>query len=237
MKEPINFEDFDQLQIRALLIEDDVMMTRMTESILVKVGFTVVTVGSGSDAIAAMTRSPFHLVIVDLHLPDMEGSTLIKVLRGTAYGPAANIVAVTGSDDHVELASAFSAGADDIYQKSIGMHVLGGKLESLANKFKLMVRNEMRIGALESQVQINADQILDMGSKIDRQSRVTIEKLTKIGEDTAEMREVVTAWNQTKTMVTGIKTTASFIKATWWVWAPIGGFLIWLKTGLWTWPK
>ena len=65
---------------RVLVVEDDEIMRRETVRIVGNGNVTVTEVGTGEEAIAELRGEPFHLVVMDLGLPDMQGLDLLKRL-------------------------------------------------------------------------------------------------------------------------------------------------------------
>jgi PAS domain S-box-containing protein len=65
---------------RVLVVEDDEIMRRETVRIVGNGNVTVTEVGTGEAAITELRGEPFHLVVMDLGLPDMQGLELLKRL-------------------------------------------------------------------------------------------------------------------------------------------------------------
>lgn len=91
--------------VRVLII-DDHQGTRETFSLLLRVhGFQAVTAENGRAGIAFAIAAPFDVILVDLHLPDMRGTDVVRELK--EHGVSAPIVVVTAFP---ELESSFDAG-------------------------------------------------------------------------------------------------------------------------------
>lgn len=81
---------------RLLIVEDDRSQLRTLVSIMEREGFEVVGVSSGAEAMQVVVRERFAVVVVDLRLPDIEGTQLLKkilnvdsrirVIINTAFG-------------------------------------------------------------------------------------------------------------------------------------------------------
>jgi len=106
---------------RLLVVDDDRQLARALRITLAARGYEVVTAADGATALAAASRTPPDLVILDLGLPDMDGVAVIEGLRG--WSPAPVIVL---SARHAEPAkvAALDAGADDFVTKPFGMDEL-----------------------------------------------------------------------------------------------------------------
>lgn len=64
-----------------LVIDDDIAMTKLLKTLLELDGFTVDTAPRASDAVRVATANRPDLFLLDYHLPDMEGTDLVRVLR------------------------------------------------------------------------------------------------------------------------------------------------------------
>ncbi len=63
--------------IRVIIIDDEKMITKMLKGYLEDHGFSVKTAHTGEEGLALVAREPFDAAIIDLRLPDMEGSEVI----------------------------------------------------------------------------------------------------------------------------------------------------------------
>lgn len=68
---------------KLLLVEDDVIVARLATRGLARIGYDVVHVETGRDAIARLTSETEHFAValIDLGLPDMEGTQVVTWLR------------------------------------------------------------------------------------------------------------------------------------------------------------
>jgi two-component system KDP operon response regulator KdpE len=102
----------------ALLVEDEPQIRRFVRTALEAEGWTVhETETMKQGLIDAGTRKP-DLLIVDLGLPDGNGVTLIRELRGWSSLPVIVLSARAGENDKIE---ALDAGADDYLTKPFGV--------------------------------------------------------------------------------------------------------------------
>ncbi|HTS85019.1 MAG TPA: two-component system response regulator KdpE [Usitatibacter sp.] len=102
----------------ALLVEDEPQIRRFVRTALEAEGWVVHETGTlRQGLIDAGTRKP-DLVILDLGLPDGDGSTFIRELRSWSAMPVIVLSARTGESDKIE---ALDAGADDYLTKPFGV--------------------------------------------------------------------------------------------------------------------
>jgi DNA-binding response OmpR family regulator len=99
---------------RALIAEDNALIARALETVLRNLGFEVTVVADGEAARQLMFVEPPDLLIADLGLPSVGGSSLIRWLK--AMSPDATVVAISGFDESAR-AMAMAAGADAFLAK------------------------------------------------------------------------------------------------------------------------
>ncbi len=115
------------MKTRILLVEDDLTLREVLKQSLELEGFSVDSHSTLAGAKAAWAyhlntpRSPSNLsiVIVDLGLPDGDGSTLIRLVRSQSKLP---VLVISAREDDVSKINLLDAGADDYLVKpfSIG---------------------------------------------------------------------------------------------------------------------
>jgi DNA-binding response OmpR family regulator len=96
-------------QMRAVLVvEDDWAVADFIAEVLRDEGYSVRTAGSGAQARAALSIEPPDLVLCDLRLPDIAGSTLLAELRRDGHADISMVMMTADS----ERARAISAQGD-----------------------------------------------------------------------------------------------------------------------------
>ena len=112
---------------RVLVVEDEPGLLRALAINLRARKYAVDAAASGAEALEAASRHPPALVILDLGLPDMDGTEVIAGLRGWSEAPIIVLSARAGQDDKV---LALDAGADDYVTKPFGMDELLARLRA-----------------------------------------------------------------------------------------------------------
>lgn len=101
----------------AIVIEDEPQIRRFVRGALEAEGWVVHEAGTLRDGLAAAgTRQP-DLLVLDLGLPDGDGVTLIRDVRGWSAVP---IIVLSARTDEAEKIAALDAGADDFLTKPFG---------------------------------------------------------------------------------------------------------------------
>ncbi|MCH6258037.1 response regulator [Puniceicoccaceae bacterium K14] len=123
-------QDFD-LQLskeeakRILLVEDSVVNQKLTTIMLEKLGLEVSVAENGEKAIQAFQEQPYHLVLMDIQMPVMDGVTATKALR-ESYGPEEKVVIIalsaTASDEMKETFQ--KTGFNEVLTKPVDPEIL-----------------------------------------------------------------------------------------------------------------
>jgi DNA-binding response OmpR family regulator len=100
---------------RILVVDDDVNILRVFKSILEKEGYVVETAETGKDALKKIKRGRFNVWLVDVKLPDMDGTDLLLKNAGS---DAVKII-ITGFSSEEVGKRAADYGADDFLVKPV----------------------------------------------------------------------------------------------------------------------
>lgn len=115
---------------RVLVVDDDPAIQAGLAIVLRKVGYTVQTVGTGTDALAAVDGDPPDMVILDISLPDLDGRDVLSRWRSQARTRALPILALTGVGD-VEPDQVLALGASEFLTKPVSPGVLADTVGTL----------------------------------------------------------------------------------------------------------
>ncbi|MCW4005802.1 MAG: response regulator [Candidatus Bathyarchaeota archaeon] len=100
---------------RILVIDDDENIRKVVLAILKDNGYEVDTADSGSQAIAKTEKNSYDLMLVDIRLPDMEGTELLSKVHDTT--PKIRKIMVTGYPTLQNAVTAVNKGADAYVMK------------------------------------------------------------------------------------------------------------------------
>lgn len=81
---------------RALIVEDDSKTREALRSIIESEGFAVETTDNGEDAIECLSASRYSLVILDIVLPRLSGTSVMEHLQSTDPDVLKNVIVVSG---------------------------------------------------------------------------------------------------------------------------------------------
>jgi two-component system, OmpR family, KDP operon response regulator KdpE len=112
---------------RVLVVEDEPALLRALQINLRARGYEVTTSSAGQTALAEAARRPPDAVLLDLGLPDVDGTEVIRELRTWSTAPVIVLSGRAGSGDKI---GALDAGADDYVTKPFSMEELLARLRA-----------------------------------------------------------------------------------------------------------
>jgi two-component system KDP operon response regulator KdpE len=114
-----------------LVVDDEPQLLRALQINLRAEGYAVAVAANGTDALHQAASKPPDVLVLDLGLPDMDGSEVIRGIRGWSDMPIVVLSARHGSADKVE---ALDAGADDYVTKPFGLDELLARLRAVERR-------------------------------------------------------------------------------------------------------
>jgi DNA-binding response OmpR family regulator len=115
------------MRSRVLLVDDDRDILRVFAIGLRRAGFNVETAETGEGALAAAAASEPDVVVLDLVLPDRNGTDVCHELRARSDTP---VLMLTAVDEEPQRRAAFEAGAAACLRKPIGLSDLLARLRN-----------------------------------------------------------------------------------------------------------
>ena len=138
-------------QTRILLAEDNIVNQKVAVRMLQKLGYQVDVVGNGKEAVEAVSRTAYDLVLMDCHMPEMDGLEAVKKIRkaerekvtgqiheqeedgsetpdssqSTPHHPPLPIIALTANALSEDRGNCLEAGMDDFLTKPTRIEELG----------------------------------------------------------------------------------------------------------------
>ena len=116
---------------KVLVIDDEPSILRALRINLTARNYDVSTASDGASGLAAVSRDRPDVLILDLGLPDMDGTDVIHGVRGWTSTPI--IVLSVWGQEHQKVA-ALDAGADDYVTKPFGMDELLARLRAAVRR-------------------------------------------------------------------------------------------------------
>ena len=116
---------------RVLVIDDEAPILRALRINLTARKYEVAVATDGASGLAAMARERPDVLILDLGLPDMDGTEVIKGVRGWTSTP---IIVLSAWGQESAKVAALDAGADDYVTKPFGMDELLARLRAAVRR-------------------------------------------------------------------------------------------------------
>lgn len=111
-------------KVKILLVEDNYMNQVLVTEILTLNGYDIVDAKTGTDAIKVFNEERPALVLMDLHLPGMDGVTATRIIKADSANKDIPILALTASSMEGEEDSILNKGFDGFVSKPIEVQKL-----------------------------------------------------------------------------------------------------------------
>lgn len=132
--------------MRILLVEDDPLLTSGLLLALQRANYAVEHVADGKSAVRALADNTFDMAILDLGLPLMDGTDVLRTIRGTGNGlPVLILSARDGTEDRI---LGLDLGADDYLVKPFELGELLARIRVLERRRSGITVNRLQVGAL-----------------------------------------------------------------------------------------
>ncbi len=128
-----------------LVVDDEPQILRALQTNLRGAGYDVTTAATGEDALAAAAARPPDAVILDLVLPDVNGTEVCRELRRWSTAP---ILVLSAVGDEQEKVTALDAGADDYVTKPFGIDELLARLRAVLRRASPSTEPVLEVGDL-----------------------------------------------------------------------------------------
>src|SRR5262249_2375510 len=128
---------------RVLVVDDEPQILRALVVNMRARGYDVHTARDGAGALKVAGQYPPDLVILDLGLPDMEGTEVIAGLRGWTTAP---IIVLTGRTEQIQKIAALDAGADDYVTKPFGIEELFARMRAVSRRVTAQHAPSVQLG-------------------------------------------------------------------------------------------
>jgi DNA-binding response OmpR family regulator len=114
-----------------LVVEDDPAIRSAVQRAMADRGHAVAVASTGMAGLETLLQGGPDVVLLDLGLPDIDGMTLISMIRAASDVP---IVVVTARDDDASIVQALDAGADDYVVKPFGADQVSARVRAVLRR-------------------------------------------------------------------------------------------------------
>ncbi len=139
--------------MRVLVVEDDEGISAGLVAHLGRLGDAVDVAATLAAGWAALTAEPFDLVLLDLGMPDGQGSGLLRRLRGASAGrlpdPLTPVLIMTARDEVSDRIACLDLGADDYLTKPFDPDELAARMRALRRRMAGRAQTLITYGDLQ----------------------------------------------------------------------------------------
>ena len=114
-----------------LIVDDDADLSFIISEMLESYGYKVTTTESGESAFNLLSKHTYHLILLDINLPDTTGLELCRELRRVSQVPVIFASARTSESDRI---TGFDIGGDDYLPKPYSMKELLSRVNALIRR-------------------------------------------------------------------------------------------------------
>ncbi|WP_234446979.1 EAL domain-containing response regulator [Luteimonas sp. MC1572] len=125
---------------RVLVVEDDLSQGLFAESVLGGAGMEAAVVSVATEVMASLESFRPDLVLMDLHMPGMDGVELTNLIRGHDVHGHVPIVFLTGDPDPERQFEVLEVGADDFLTKPVRPRHLIAAVQSRVRRARMLAR-------------------------------------------------------------------------------------------------
>ncbi|MGC3982842.1 MAG: response regulator transcription factor [Steroidobacteraceae bacterium] len=132
-----------QLGLEVLIAEDDLDLLGVIGMTLHNAGFSVTKVNNGADALEALAKQVFALVILDINMPQVNGLQVCTTLRARSSVP---VMMLSARDQESDLLNALDAGADAYMLKPFSPRAMVARINALLRRRSFNELNVLQVG-------------------------------------------------------------------------------------------
>ena len=182
-----------------MLVEDDRNITLALTRALTDAGHVVRPVGQAGEALKILTEERPDLVILDLGLPDIDGTDALRMMRSVSDVP---VIVATARRSEADIISLLSAGADDYVTKPFSSGHILARIAAVLRRTRtaadptptVITVGDLVISPRQRQVSLNGEPL-----QLTRREFDVLAYLAERVGQVVSRRELLTeVWNQSR---------------------------------------
>ena len=130
--------------LKILIVEDDRELRQLFSHVLIKNGYTAEGVSNGREALDAMEKDYYDLIISDIMMPVMDGYELVRSLRES--GSTTPVLMITAKDAFDDMKLGFLSGTDDYMVKPVNVNEMVLRVGALLRRARMIRERRQVIG-------------------------------------------------------------------------------------------
>ena len=136
--------------LKILIAEDDRELCQLFSHVLVKNGYAVTAVDNGKEALDAIEKDYFDLIISDIMMPFVDGYELVSKLRES--GNQTPVMMITARDAFDDMRQGFLSGTDDYMVKPINVNEMVLRVGALLRRSQMIHERRQIIGSTQMEL-------------------------------------------------------------------------------------
>ncbi|WP_051942286.1 hybrid sensor histidine kinase/response regulator [Streptacidiphilus rugosus] len=155
--------------LRILIAEDNAINSQLTLRMLGKSGYSADAVTNGAEAVEALRRSSYDVILMDVHMPVMNGLEATRVIhREWPTGQRPRIIALTASAMREDQEACKAAGMDDYLTKPLHLAALSAALAQSAPRPLDRLTQAVDPAVDQAPVVLNPQAVRDLSASLDK---------------------------------------------------------------------
>ena len=130
--------------LKILIAEDDKELRQLFSHILTKNGYVVKGVSNGKEALDALDKDYYDLIISDIMMPVMNGYEFVRLLRSS--GSNTPVMMITAKDAFDDMREGFVSGTDDYMVKPININEMVLRVGALLRRAQMINDRKLIFG-------------------------------------------------------------------------------------------
>ncbi len=119
---------------RILVVDDEEDILELVRYNLAREGYAVDCAATGEEALKLAAAEPFHLIVLDLMLPGMDGLEVTRRLKSSPGAESVPILMLTAKGEEADIVTGLELGAEDYVTKPFSPRVLTARVRAVLRR-------------------------------------------------------------------------------------------------------
>lgn len=131
---------------RLLIVEDDCLMAEAAADYFMSKGWEVQREENGIQALETLETKSFHLILLDVMMPKMDGWEVCKAIRQYSQTP---IIMLTARGEERDELKGFELGVDEYISKPFSPKILVARVEAILRRSNAAASDVIQVGGID----------------------------------------------------------------------------------------